>query len=191
MEQEENTDDDEQEMPSISYLLKNTNMGKYIHRYNNVYDFNDDYWSPNYIEPNLSVYGDGSDVHYDRPGSHELLKEPLTFEIIQAGLGDYIYFQCDSYADEGVTKTITYSKNDGEKTQITAYKDHDAAIPVNTGDIVKFWGDNYTYCDSKTSSIDVIFHFYCEADCRIKGNIMSLIIIWLQRQWRYIICQKN
>ena len=161
-------------MSSISYLSKNTNMGKYIHRYNNAVDFEDDYWSPNYIEPNLSVYGDGSDVHYDRPGSHELLKEPLTFEIIQAGDGDYLTFFLDGNVDQ-FEKEIQYSKNGGEKINVSAYKGHDVTIPIVGGDVIRFWGDNDTYCDEVTSSLDAMFVFGCDGQCRVKGNIMSLI----------------
>lgn len=89
---------------------------------------------------------------------------PLTFEIISGGT---IVWKA---VDAALVHTISYSKNDGEWTDITSTTEG-VEIPVVAGDKVRFKGYNSTYGDggynSTFSGTTAPFEAY--------GNIMSLI----------------
>jgi hypothetical protein len=68
-------------------------------------------------------------------------------------------------------RTIEYSLNDGEWTQITA--GHDSTIDVSAGDIVRFKGENNSYATSNTAYSG--FGNIGTAAYNVYGNIMSLI----------------
>jgi len=100
--------------------------------------------------------------------------EPLTFNIKSNG---YINWIC--MVENGAT--IEYSKNDGDWISITAtipdqqtYKG--TTIDVESGDVVKFRGDNprYASIEDETPMVYGAFDFStCEYD--LSGNILSLI----------------
>ena len=72
--------------------------------------------------------------------------------------------------NSGYTKTIEYSKNDGEWTSVTSTKTGTTITTVQTGDKVRLRGLNETYCDfDKENYFGTNFRF------RVYGNIMSLI----------------
>ena len=84
---------------------------------------------------------------------------PLTFEILSDGN--------ISWGENGKNKTIYYSLNGGEWSSTTS-----VTIPVVTGDVIQFKGDNNTYGG------DTFFYSSFEnttAQFKVCGNIMSLI----------------
>lgn len=100
----------------------------------------------------------GSTVVYQK-GDIDYSKMPLTFEIL--GDGNI------SWGEVGKNKTIYYSLNGGEWSSTTS-----VTIPVVTGDVIQFKGDNNTYAGSD--------YFYTSfenttAQFKVCGNIMSLI----------------
>ena len=90
---------------------------------------------------------------------------PLTFEIL--GDGDIVWWTSDSSA----TRTIEYSINGGEWTEITSTTEDGILINVNSGDTVQFRGDNQSYATSNNS----FNTFGSSVNFKAKGNIMSLI----------------
>ena len=62
-------------------------MAVYLHWYDNEDDFENDYWGEKYQEPWFSATNNNGMVHNDadRPGSHDLLNTPLTFEFNENG----------------------------------------------------------------------------------------------------------
>ena len=99
----------------------------------------------------------------------ELLRTPLTFEIIGDGKINWNFYCIKKH--EGSPKTIEYSKNGGEWVEITSSNDDTSSIPVTLGDIVQFRGNNASY-----SALNFKNYFSCDATrFNIKGNIMSLI----------------
>ena len=91
---------------------------------------------------------------------------PLTFEIISGGT---IGLKASSTA---WTKFIEYKLNDGEWTVYSSATSPNT-ITVNSGDIVKFRGDNTNYSSGSLSSYN---NFTADSGVRLKmyGNIMSL-----------------
>ena len=107
------------------------------------------------------------------------LKEmPLTFEVLSPGELFFGHLSNDEFS-----RTIEYSKNGSEWTSIisslvTIFEEEESVvvsggtkIPVLTGDIVQFRGNNTNYANNNGISM---FGSY-ESKCKIKGNIMSLI----------------
>ena len=90
---------------------------------------------------------------------------PLTFTITGDG---YINWKASSSAN---TKTIEYSKNDGDWTSITSTTEG-VQIPVVSGDTVKFRGNNDQYATSTS-----IYNTFSGTTCgfNLKGNIMSMV----------------
>ena len=73
---------------------------------------------------------------------------------------------------------ISYEKNNG--TRVTSSENNTAniEISVTNGDVVRFYGDNETYCivDSDENNTNISnTNISCSSDCCIYGNIMSLI----------------
>lgn len=84
---------------------------------------------------------------------------PLTFEIISGGTIGW------KTNNESLSKTIQYSKNEGEWFNITSTTGG-TTISVITGDIIKFRGNNNSYDGNSFSGTSVV---------KVYGNIMSLI----------------
>ena len=93
------------------------------------------------------------------------LEEPVTLTITAAGNIKW-YAQNNSY-----TKTIQYSKNGGEWTNITSSQ-AGTMIPVVAGDVVRLRGDNAQYApvDGRCSCFSGT-----TAGFTLSGNIMSLV----------------
>ena len=89
---------------------------------------------------------------------------PLTFKITGDG---YINWKASNSAN---TKTIEYSKNDGDWTSITSTTEG-VQIPVVSGDTVKFRGNNNSY----THNNEYNTFSGTTSNFKVKGNIMSLI----------------
>lgn len=89
---------------------------------------------------------------------------PLTFRIISGGTISW------TTEDNSLAKTIQYSLNDGEWTNITSTTGSGTEITVDTGDIVQFVGDNASYGTSTVRN-----GFSSTAIFKVEGNIMSLI----------------
>lgn len=128
-------------------------MGKYIHKFNTVSEFND-YRNENYKQPWLSYTVENDNVDYNcyTPEEYAFLSVPFTIESLGTGtitwtLGD---------------KTVEYSKNSGEWTTM----DKDTTISVVEGDEIQFIGENENYYENRIIST---------ANYNAKGNIMSLI----------------
>lgn len=95
------------------------------------------------------------------------LKEPLTFKIISGGT--IVWKSVEGYE----TKTISYSKDNGDTwINITSNKDG-TNISVNTGDVIIFKGDNSRYAGGLLSYN--AFQTTGDTLFSVQGNIMSLI----------------
>lgn len=132
-------------------------MGKYLHLYDTEAEFDEAYNGDSYLEPWVSYTEDIERVDYNKKaGPQDPTGEYLTFEIQSPG--DVIW---KGYA------TISYSKNDGNWTPITATS-NGTPISVSSGDVLKFKGDNPNgYPGNKFGSDGATF--------KLRGNIMSLI----------------
>ena len=139
-------------------------MAIYLHWYNNIEDFEENYWGGNYVEPWVSVTADGGEkqLDFDREDYKELFKTPLTFEFKEGG---EFYFYYDAITDE-YTKTVTYSLNGGPKVQVTPTSENTITVEVEQGDVIQVWGDNATYSHRINSSENAYFFFGsdCEFD---------------------------
>ena len=99
---------------------------------------------------------------------------PLVFYILSSGTITWVTYNSSH------TKTIQYSKNDGEWADITSNTGSSApSISVVAGDVVKFRGNNHSYCDLGSGVIgsDINCFSSSTSDLRFNayGNIMSLI----------------
>ena len=97
------------------------------------------------------------------------LHNPLTLEAIEPGT-------ITIKNPNGLV--ISYVKNNG--TSVTGLENNtaDIKISVTNGDVVRFYGDNETYCivDSDENNTNISnTNISCSSDCCIYGNIMSLI----------------
>ena len=132
----------------------------------------------NYLEPWVSLTDDSNRVDYNKTEREKLLETPLTFEVLSPGELFFGHLPSDEFS-----RTIEYSKNGGEWTSITSslvtvsegeepvIVSGGTKIPVLTGDIVQFRGNNAYYATDEAFSMFGSF----ESRCKIKGNIMSLI----------------
>ena len=119
-----------------------------------------------YLEPWVSYTMENEEVNYNKSEYEKLLETPLTFEILSGGSLSWSYYGSNnSYLD--ATKTIQYSKNGGEWTEMPR------TLSVAAGDKVQFRGDNAKYADSNYDYNS--FKEGTTASFSIKGNIMSLI----------------
>lgn len=117
----------------------------------------------------------------------EELKQPLTFEILSGGT-IYWGYESPSFGELPFSAlTIEYSKNGGEWTEIAATKLEYLAyfngatsgtpIEVQSGDILRFRGNNFNYGYSQGYSIYLFgCRFASSFECyfNVYGNIMSL-----------------
>ena len=154
-------------------------MARYIHLFENEDDYNNarlnDYKEPWVSATNLGG-GEATPPHrvdYNKSEYEKLLETPLTFEIVSGGT--LYWYNSGNTSD---IKTIEYKLNDGEWTEITSSQDNDGSgttiATVITGDIIKFRGNNDTYCNFYVNRCS---HFKNTSDCCFYayGNIMSLI----------------
>ena len=154
-------------------------MARYLHLFENENDYNaarlNDYKEPWVSATNLGG-GEATPpyrVDYNKSEYEKLLETPLTFEIVCGGT---LYWY--NSGNTGDIKTIEYKLNDGEWTEITSSKDNDGSgttiATVITGDIIKFRGNNDTYCNFYANRCSC---FRNTSDCYFYayGNIMSLI----------------
>ena len=96
--------------------------------------------------------------------------EYLTFQILSSGT---IYWEMNNY-NSVYARTIEYSKNNKAWESITSNTGNSApAISVEAGDMIRFRGNNQTYCYNQA----YYSHFSTDTNCRfnVRGNIMSLI----------------
>ena len=93
----------------------------------------------------------------------------LTFEILTGGT---IVWK----ANNGITKTISYSLNYGEWTEITSTAEG-SEINVNAGDKIRFKGNNASYGAAQSGNIKDRASMFSggTAAYNVYGNIMSLI----------------
>lgn len=138
----------------------------FFHKYNTDSDFKNDYFDDNfYFEPWVSYTVGNEETHYNRYKTEQY----LTFEVISSGNIQW------KATDESLTKTIEYSKNGGEWTEITSTT-AGTNISVVAGDVVKFRGNNYTYGDPDGDyPYSGCSGFRGTAGFNVYGNIMSLI----------------
>ena len=110
------------------------------------------------------IWGSGGE-HEDEP-LYDYSKEYLTFDIVEGGT---ILWKKSS-ASSTITRTISYSLNDGDWIPITSTTSG-ACINVNSGDKLKFKGNNAAY----SSASNYYNNFGGTAKFNIYGNIMSLL----------------
>ena len=157
-------------------------MGKYINWFDKEREFENKFYDDDYVNPWVSYTEENEDLVYG-PRDEEAAKwhNPLTFEILENGT---IGWNCSS-STSGYWKTIQYSKNEGEWTDITS-SNSGATISVKKGDIVKFRGNNSGYANASFSSSDDSYYYssysyyynnYFSSNCsfNISGNLTSLI----------------
>ena len=151
---------------------------KYLHKYPNNDEFSGFCYTDRYYEPFVSTTflaeGVKDRVDYNLRRRQKMLKEYLTFEFLEDG--SFVWKSNKST----VSKTIEYKKNDGEWTEITSTVDG-VTVPVQSGDIIRFRGNNTNYCDEITGEVgSTTFtiscaHFYSANRFNVYGNTMSLI----------------
>ena len=155
-------------------------MARYLHLFENEDDYNaarlNDYKEPWVSATNLGG-GEATPpyrVDYNKSEYEKLLETPLTFEIVCGGT---LYWY--NSGNTGDIKTIEYKLNDGEWTEITSSKDNDGSgttiATVITGDIIKFRGNNDTYCNFYANNRCSCFRNTSDCYFYAYGNIMSLI----------------
>lgn len=138
---------------------------KYTKLFNNHSEYVVYTGGTNFITPNVSWCIQEEEAHctpliYE----HDYSLDYLTFDIITSGTILWV--------SSGLTKTISYSKDDGTIwTPITSTTEG-TAINVSAGDKVLFKGSNDKYANSKTA-----FTAFSggTATYNAEGNIMSLI----------------
>ena len=147
-------------------------MRKYIYHFDTEADFNEMRSAENYDEPWVSLTEDVERIDFNKTEEEkerERLKfMPLTFEIHSDGEIRW------KSTNTGNTKTIEYSKNEGETwTEITsASGDSAPSISVVSGETIQFRGNNTAYGTSYSN-----YKCFSGTTCSFsaKGNIMSLI----------------
>ena len=98
-----------------------------------------------------------------------LSKQYFTFNIISSGT---LYWK--TFGDSYYSKTISYSKNNGEWISITSSSSSTMPkITVSAGDVIKFKGNNDAY--NERAGYPSSFSGSSGVRFSVKGNIMSLI----------------
>ena len=148
-------------------------MRKYIYHFDTEADFNEMRSAENYNEPWVSLTENVERIDFNKTEEEKererLIEMPLTFEIQSDG--EIVW----KTTNTGYTKTIEYSKDNGETwTNITSAAGNTApSISVVSGDTVQFRGNNANYGTGSPS------YYNCfsgsTAQFSVKGNIMSLI----------------
>ena len=134
---------------------------KYLKRFQTNEEYLSYANSGKYILPNVSLIVEEGQIKYN-----DCSKTPLTFNIITAGTINWVA------SDTALTKTISYSKDNGSTwTDITSTT-AGTSFNVNAGDKVMFKGNNTAYGDNlyRLNSFGG-----STAGFEVEGNIMSLI----------------
>lgn len=134
--------------------------------------FEEEYWGPEYLEPWVSYTTGDSLVHYNK----KPIGEYLTIEALTNG---GIVWKS---SDGNISKTIEYSKNGRDWTEITSSVGG-VWISVNAGDILFFRGSNQQYAEVIDPDAEDVYSssnvrtasFRPTCDYKVYGNIMSLI----------------
>ena len=146
---------------------------EYVHYFETKQDY-DNKRNNNYSEPWLSLVEPTNEIDYNIAKEY---KEPLTFEILSDGKISWL-IHYDTNAGSDYKKTIYYKINDGEWISIRSATSASApTISVVSGDTVQFRGNNTSYAATYGSnpSYSAYNYFSVSSQCKIKGNIMSLI----------------
>lgn len=157
-------------------------MGKHIHWFDKVKDFEKEYWGNEYRNPWVSYTEEDSAIHFERDEEEARWKNPLTFEIITSGT---IGWKCQSTSSNYI-RIIEYSLNDGPWTTWTpTTANTGATIYVKRGDVLKVRGNNATYAPivswtmvpgaGSGSSSNYYSKFVTTCKFNLSGNITSLI----------------
>ncbi len=113
------------------------------------------------------------DIIYGAGGSptpsHNYSQDYLTFDILSDG--DIAWFYNENGMFDSEEKEIEYSKNNGDWIPITS-SDGNTIISVQTGDSIRFRGNNSTY---RFNSFNDKRGILTTAGFNVSGNIMSLI----------------
>ena len=145
-------------------------MAKYIREFENINDYIAYKRSENFIVPNLSLCRQENVLRmteYYEP-EDKYRHQYLTFVVLTSG-------KITWKALGGLTKTISYSFDEGETwTEITSTS-AGVDINVNVGDRVLFKGSNATYATGKSAYSGFEAKSGETATYNIEGNIMSLI----------------
>ena len=118
-----------------------------------------------------NVNDNAVDVPVDIPVVGDLdLKDPLTIEAVANG-------DIDLDLDADLPEPIYYSVNGGEKQAVfVAHDDGDkessTTLTLKAGDKVQLFSRNTTLNDYENNKG---FNIYCDMDCYVYGNVMSLI----------------
>lgn len=159
-------------------------MGKYVHKFNTVSDFND-YRNENYKQPWLSYTVENDKLDYNEYSAedYEMLNTPLTFEATQDGTT--IYFRQSSYAaNAGLDPLMVEVSTDNGTTwtEVTASSAEDnvpgaVLAELDEGDKVLIRGNNeaYGYYSEYEGAVVDNCNFYADKPCYVYGNIMSLV----------------
>ena len=143
-------------------------MTDYIRFYSHDDDFERDYWGDDYVEPWVSFNSERQEVNYNRTEWEKKTRTLCTFEV----KGDGAFRWVSEIAASSLT--ISYRKNGGEWTSITSSTGNSApSIPVVSGDVVEFRGDNAQYTNSNSDYLGTFSGSTCIFDA--KGNIMSFL----------------
>lgn len=143
-------------------------MGKHLGIYSTSADVQTAVDSMELSKPYVAYIENDDVLDYDSK-TIDYSKMPLTFEILSGG---NIYWKYTSYNDTGA-RTIQYSKNGGEWTNITAAKDDTVYISTVSGDILQFKSNN-----GSTSNNSSVYNFFAnDANVRfnMQGNVYSLL----------------
>ena len=139
---------------------------EYIHLFDTVSHFEDQYDGNGYQEPWVSYTIENDEIDYNKKNYREM---PLTFEITSPG----IVMWKASRAMSSAYKTIYYSLNGGDWIPITS-STGGVSFNVTTGDIVRFKGTNNSYGAFSQYGYGARFNG-TTAGFIVEGNIMSLI----------------
>ena len=142
-------------------------MGLHLKTFGTEEQYQEFIVSDSYLRHNVSLILSTRGVHYNRNiiPPHDYSKDYLTLDVVSGGT---IMWK----AKNGVAKTISYSKDDGQNwTEITA-SSTGTPINVDAGDKVLLKGTNETYATAKDSGSAFSGG---TATYNIEGNVMSLI----------------
>ncbi len=158
-------------------------MGKYIHKFNTVSDFNE-HRSENYIQPWVSYTSENDKMDYNEYSAedYEMLNTPLTFEALEDQTCITFYQSTCAVNDEMPVLEIEISTDNGNTwttKQAELYSTQFAAptLMLNAGEKVLIRGNNSAYGYYSNSEDAEISNcgFFAESACYVYGNIMSLI----------------
>lgn len=157
-------------------------MGKYIHWFDKIRDFEKEYWGDDYKNPWVSYTEEDQAIHFEREEEVAKWKQPLTFEILSSGT---IGWKASVPSDgTSLLTTLNYRINGGTWKTITATTSG-VTFGVREGDIIEFKADNSKYSIIKSRSISSSVDsdsatatknfFTSTCSFNVSGNITSLL----------------